>query len=115
MKLLFDHHLSRKLVRRLEDQFPDASHVAFHGLADAADVAIWIFAEREGYAIVTKDADFTDLSALRGAPPKVVWIRIGNCTTTEVERILRGHARAIHHFLAHPTDRLLEIIPLTTP
>ena len=30
MKLLFDHHLSRKLVTRLADQFPDASHVVFH-------------------------------------------------------------------------------------
>jgi predicted nuclease of predicted toxin-antitoxin system len=115
MKLLFDHHLSRKLVRRLDDRFPDSSHVAFHGLADATDVDIWAFAAREGYTIVTKDSDFTDLSDLRGTPPKVIWIRIGNCTTAEVESILRRHADAIQSFLAHATDRVLEIIPLTTP
>jgi predicted nuclease of predicted toxin-antitoxin system len=113
MKLLFDHHLPRKLVRRLEDQFPDSSHVAFYGLADATDVDIWVFAGREGYTIVTKDSDFNDLSALRGTPPKVIWIRIGNCTTTEVDSILRRHVHAIQLFLAHPTDRVLEIISLT--
>ncbi len=114
MKLLFDHHLSRKLVGRLEDQFPGSSHVAFHGLADAEDVDIWAFAGREGYTIVTKDSDFNDLSALRGVPPKVIWVRIGNCTTAEVETILRRHARAIEHFLAHATEPVLEIIPFTT-
>jgi predicted nuclease of predicted toxin-antitoxin system len=113
MKLLFDHHLSRKLVERLADHFPDSSHVAFHGLSDAEDVDIWTFAGREGYTIVTKDSDFNDLSDLRGVPPKVIWIRIGNCTTTEIETLLRRYAPAINHFLAHTTDRILEIIPLT--
>ena len=115
MKLLFDHHLSRKLVRRLEDLFPSSSHVAFHNLSAAADVDIWTLAAREGYAIVTKNSDFNDLSALHGAPPKVIWVRIGNCTTAEVESILRGHANAIEQFLAHATEAILEIIPLTTP
>lgn len=113
MKLLFDHHLSRKLVGRIEDQFLGSSHVAFHGLADAEDVDIWAFAESEGYAIVTKDSDFNDLSALRGAPPKIIWVRIGNCTTTEVEALLRRHTHAIEYFLADTSERVLEIIPFT--
>ncbi|WP_348535441.1 DUF5615 family PIN-like protein [Komarekiella delphini-convector] len=32
MKLLFDQNLSRKLVTRLADIFPNASHVQFHEL-----------------------------------------------------------------------------------
>jgi predicted nuclease of predicted toxin-antitoxin system len=114
MRLLFDHHLSRKLVGRLENQFPDSSHVAFHRLADAEDVDIWDFAGREGYTIVTKDSDFNDLSALCGAPPKVIWVRIGNCTTAEAETVLRRYAHAIANFLAHGSERVLEIIPFTT-
>ena len=110
MKLLFDHHLSRKLVTRLSDQFPGSSHVAFHGLADGEDVEIWTFAASEGYTIVTKDSDFNDLSALHGAPPKVIWVRIGNCTTAEIEAVLRRHAPAIRHFLTHASERVLEII-----
>ena len=112
MMVLFDHHLSRKLVGRLADCFPGASHVALHGLAAAEDQAIWEFARREGYTIVTKDSDFTDMSAVRGAPPKVIWIRIGNCTTNELETLLRRHAHDIEAFLAHPAERTLEIIPL---
>lgn len=115
MKLLFDHHLSRKLVRRLEDRFPNSSHVAFHSMSGAADVDIWAFAAREGYAIVTKDSDFNDLSALHGAPPKVIWLRIGNCTSADVESILRGHANVIEQFLAHAREPILEIVKLTTP
>ncbi|MBK9940639.1 MAG: DUF5615 family PIN-like protein [Kouleothrix sp.] len=114
MSLLFDHHLSRKLVTRLDDLFPDASHVAFHGLSDAEDRAIWAFAAREGYTIVTKDSDFNDLSALMGAPPKVIWIRMGNCTTAEVVLLLRRYAAPIKSFLGDPTERVLEIIPLPT-
>ena len=110
MKLLFDHHLSRKLVGRLDDLFPASSHVVFHGLSNAEDDAIWRFAGQQDYTIVTKDSDFNDLSALRGAPPKVIWIRIGNCTTTEVEVLLRRHAPAIGQFLSNTSERLLEII-----
>jgi predicted nuclease of predicted toxin-antitoxin system len=103
-----------KLVGQLEEYFLASSHVAFHRLSDAEDSAIWAFAGREDYASVTKDSDFNDLSALRGMPPKVIWIRIGNCTTAEVATLLRRHAPAIKYFLAHPTERVLEIIPLTT-
>jgi predicted nuclease of predicted toxin-antitoxin system len=46
---------------------------------------------REGFLVVTKDADFSDLCLLRGFPPKVIWIRRGNCATHSVESILRRH------------------------
>ena len=34
MKLLFDQNLSRKLVARLQDLYPNSSHVQFHELAE---------------------------------------------------------------------------------
>lgn len=110
MKLLFDHHLSRKLVARLADQYPASSHVVFHGLDHADDVDIWTFARTNGYTIVTKDNDFNALSALRGIPPKIIWLRIGNSTTAHVEQVLRRHATLIATFITHPTDVILEII-----
>lgn len=82
MTLLLDHHLSRKLVTRLADLFPQASHVALHGLDAADDLVIWTFARTHGYTIVTKDSDFNDVSTLRGAPPQIIWLRIGNSTTS---------------------------------
>lgn len=39
MKLLFDQNLSRKLVNRLVDIFPESSHVQFHNLAEKTDTS----------------------------------------------------------------------------
>jgi predicted nuclease of predicted toxin-antitoxin system len=110
MKLLFDHHLSRKLVMRLADLYPDASHVAFHKLDAADDIDIWHFARQHGFTIVTKDSDFNDVSTLRGAPPKIIWLRIGNSTTAQVEQVLRAHAMNIRAFVDNPDETILEII-----
>jgi predicted nuclease of predicted toxin-antitoxin system len=41
------------------------------------------------YTIFTKDADFSDVNVLRGFPPKVIWIRLGNCATSDLENALR--------------------------
>lgn len=35
------------------------------------------------------------MSILRGFPPKVIWIRRGNCTTAEIEKTLRNNFQAI--------------------
>ena len=72
MKLLFDQNLSRKLVTRLADIFPNASHVQFHQLAEKTDTAIWEFAKLNDFCIVTQDADFAERSRLYGSLPKVV-------------------------------------------
>jgi predicted nuclease of predicted toxin-antitoxin system len=49
------------------------------------------YAGREGFVIVTKDSDFSDLCILLGFPPKVIWIRRGNCSSRDIESILRDH------------------------
>ena len=91
MKLLFDHHLSPKLVRRLADLYPGSNHVYPLGLDQAEDKDIWEYARRESFLVVTKDADFSDLSLLLGFPPKIIWVRRGNCSTSAIEAILRRH------------------------
>jgi predicted nuclease of predicted toxin-antitoxin system len=102
VKLLFDENLSPFLAGRLRDVFPDSTHVDHLGLGSADDEQVWLAARKGDYAIITKDADFQDLSTLRGAPPKVVWIRRGNCSSRDVEEILRRHAGAITDCLANP-------------
>jgi predicted nuclease of predicted toxin-antitoxin system len=91
MKLLFDHNLSPSLINLLRDLYPDSSHVYTLGLECVRDTEVWEYAKREGFLIVTKDADFSDLSLLRGFPPKIIWIRRGNCKTADIEAILRNH------------------------
>jgi predicted nuclease of predicted toxin-antitoxin system len=100
--LLFGHNLSPRLVRRLADTMPGATHVYLVGLDRASDSESWAYARDHGLAIVTKDADFDDLALLRGAPPKVIRILIGNCSTAQIEALLRGHATVIEEFIANP-------------
>ncbi|NJP12620.1 MAG: DUF5615 family PIN-like protein [Leptolyngbyaceae cyanobacterium RU_5_1] len=109
MKLLFDQNLSRKLVNRLSDIFPDSSHVQFHNLTEADDGEIWEFAKEQGFCIITQDADFAERSRLYGAPPKVVWLRCGNAPTSEVEAILRAGADAIQELINSATLDCLEL------
>jgi predicted nuclease of predicted toxin-antitoxin system len=85
MKLLFDHNLSYKLVGRLADLFPDSVHIRNVYLHTVDDRTVWEHARANGFAIVSKDEDFHQLSFLYGAPPKVVWVRLGNCTTADIE------------------------------
>lgn len=98
MKLLLDHNLSPRLTGRLADIFTGISHITFHALDKASDVEVWQFASMNGFNLVTKDSDFYDLSLLRGFPPKVIWLRIGNCTTTAIEELIREHQQDIQLF-----------------
>ena len=87
--LLFDQNLSPRLVNRLADLYPGSIHVSTVGLGTAFDVEIWEYARQHDYIIVTEDVDFSELGLLRGFPPKVIWIRRGNCSTQEIEQLLR--------------------------
>lgn len=109
MKLLFDQNISIRLVRRLRDVYPDASHVSLVGLDRASDEAVWKYAKKENYIIVTKDSDFNDLIVLHGFPPKAVWLQIGNCTNTEIETLLRNHFDIITDFYNNPDTGILTL------
>ncbi len=69
------------------------------GLGGAGDGVVWEYAKLRGLTLVSKDSDFFDRSAREGAPPKVIWIRLGNCSTNDVERLLRSQYEAIRRFL----------------
>jgi hypothetical protein len=68
VKLLFDENLSRKLVVRLAELYPGSAHVETFDLLAHSDWDIWEFARREGFIIVTADADSYELAATLGPP-----------------------------------------------
>ena len=109
MRLLFDHNLSHKPVRRLADIYPDSTQTRLVDLATASDAVIWDHARQHGLVLVTLDADFADLSLLRGHPPKIIWLRCGNSTVGEVERLLRLRQRQIEGFAHDLETSCLEI------
>ena len=98
MRLLFDEQLSARLCTMLADVYPDSLHVEQIGLGGASDESVWGAAAERGCALVTKDEDFHRLSVLRGAPPKVIWIRLGNVPTEEVARLLRDRREDVLRF-----------------
>lgn len=110
MKLLFDQNLSPRLVDLLSDLYPNSAHVSLVERGRALDVALWNYASENGYTIVTKDADFDELSHARGYPPKIVWLRLGNCTTRQVEGLLRTRHAAVVALDADPDAGILELI-----
>jgi len=89
------------------DDFAGSVHVSTQDLASASDMAIWTFARDNGLAILSKDADFHHLSFLHGAPPKVIWIRLGNCSTTQIADCLLRNRRIMETFLADREAALL--------
>ena len=98
MKLLLDENLSRHLIGRLEDCFPDSAHVSSVGLLSASDDEIWQYARQHEFIIVSKDSDFHQRSFLYGPPPKVIWIALGNASTQQIEELLRSHTRNVRQF-----------------
>ncbi len=110
MKLLFDENLAPSLVRLLADIFPLSAHVAQIGLGAAPDRAVWDYAREHHYTLVSKDSDFHELSLLHGAPPKVVWIRRGNCSTRQIEFILRNKLDDVRSLVGDPESTYLVIL-----
>jgi len=95
MKLLFDENLSPKLTGLLEKQFPGSVHVSGCGLKGQSDQAVWEHARDNGFTLVSKDGDFYQRILLVGAPPKLVWLCLGNCTRDQLFDLVLKHEQDI--------------------
>jgi predicted nuclease of predicted toxin-antitoxin system len=115
MKLLLDENLSRRLLPPLSDTYPDSTHVALVGLERATDMAVWDFAAANGYTIVTKDDDFSALSALRGHPPRIIKLTLGNCDNAHVLSTLLAHSAQIEERFEDDAVALVELTATTPP
>ncbi|MEL6351555.1 MAG: DUF5615 family PIN-like protein [Cyanobacteria bacterium J06627_28] len=109
MKLLFDENLSPKLSTRLSDLFPNSLHVRDVGMRATGDSIVWDYAKDNNFMLVSKDADMHDLSLVLDNPPKVIWLRLGNCSTSQVEQLLRQNLSAIQLFYK---DKNLSLLAL---
>lgn len=109
MKFLFDQNLSHRLVGQLAAEFPGSAHVRDAGLATAPDPDVWAYAATNGFVIVSKDTDFQHRALLHGHPPKVIWVRLGNCATAAVAALLRGRLADIQAFEADPAAAFLAL------
>ena len=109
MKLLLDENLSHKLVARLTAAFPETAHVDELELHGQPDIAVWRYAAEHGFLVVSKDDDFRQLSFLRGHPPKVVWLVVGNAGTAVIAGLLLRNRSRLAAFAADSDDALLTL------
>lgn len=107
MKLLLDQNLSRRLIPILLRTFGGTKHVVLVGLDGADDDRIWRYARQHGFAIVSKDYDFLHRSIVRGHPPKVIQLRVGNGSTEDIGALLVGKKVEIRKFLKSKEESLL--------
>ncbi|MDZ7808334.1 MAG: DUF5615 family PIN-like protein [Gracilimonas sp.] len=99
MKLLLDQNISFKVSKKLKTNIPELFHISDFDLLNSQDEEIWKFAKRENYTIITFDADFYDLQTLLGFPPKIIWLRFGNTTTSKMIDFIRTNISSIRNFI----------------
>jgi predicted nuclease of predicted toxin-antitoxin system len=107
VKLLFDENLSPKLVALLAAEYPGSAQVELVGLRGATDSAIWDYAQANDFILVSKDNDFRQKAFLLGAPPKVIWLAVGNSGTALVARLLKRNLEEVESFAVSADDGLL--------
>jgi predicted nuclease of predicted toxin-antitoxin system len=95
------------MIHRIVDLYPDSEHVKTLGLINTDDRLIWEYAKTNGFVIVSKDADFHQRSLLYGHPPKFIYLRIGNCSTSKIIQILRDNLDTIIQFKSSEAESLL--------
>lgn len=110
MKLLLDENLSRRIVPALSSAYPGSTHVVLEGLQQASDEAVWQYAKEQGLVVVSKDDDFSALSALRGHPPRLIRLALGNCSNEQVARALLDQRAAVEHAFTDPAVALIELL-----
>jgi predicted nuclease of predicted toxin-antitoxin system len=109
MKILVDQNLPPVLADFLQRDFPGSAHVRSVGMRDALDSDLWRYARDEGFTIMSKDADFRQRSFLFGHPPKVIWIRTGNCPTARLWAIVEGSRILIQRFIRDESGAVLAL------
>lgn len=107
MKLLLDENLSPRLVDAIADLYPGSIHVDTVGLGATDDNAVWHYAKAKKYVIVSKDSDFAERSVLDPHTPKIIWVRLGNCSTREIEILLRSSHAVIRKFVEEDSETCL--------
>jgi len=107
MRLLLDENISARLIKSLVKDFPDSSHIDYLKMQGSTDTRIWDYAKQEHYVIVSKDNDFRQRSFLFGAPPKVIWLSVGNGGTAIIKALLLSNTKTIQAFIENETEDLL--------
>jgi predicted nuclease of predicted toxin-antitoxin system len=110
MKLLLDENISRRVVPFIQDLYPNSTQVVLVGLENTDDKLIRQYAIDNDFVIVTKDADYYDMTVLYGQPPKIVWLKMGNQSKAATIKTLQDNQQAIEKALIADDKACIEIL-----
>ena len=111
MKLLLDNNISFRILPALKLIFSEVKHVVELDMDESSDSEIAEYAVNNSYIIVTKDQDFTDIAVRTNSSDiKVILIRRGNCSTSQIEQILSGSKEIIEAFSIENHSKILKLI-----
>ena len=102
MKLLFDQNISFRVIQKIAHVYDSALQVVELGLQNNTDISIWEYAKENDFTIVTFDSDFYDIANIKGHPPKIIWLRIGNTRTEGIAQTLIKKSEHIFEFITKP-------------
>nr|WP_315238089.1 DUF5615 family PIN-like protein [uncultured Flavobacterium sp.] len=110
MKLLLDANISWRIIKLIENDFPNSFHSKDIKVNQPAkDIEIWEFARKNNYTILTHDDDFEKLLLLRGIPPKVIILKTFNQNTKQIAELLISKKEIIESFVSNNDLMILEI------
>jgi predicted nuclease of predicted toxin-antitoxin system len=104
VKALLDQNPSYRLVDGFSDRFPGSGHGRDHGLTGDDDERVRSLAKDAGFFIVTKDGDFLARALVRGHPPQVVQVCLGNASTRQIAEAITAHLDDIKQFVAESRE-----------
>jgi predicted nuclease of predicted toxin-antitoxin system len=109
VKLLFDQNISHRIIKLLDADFSACDQIRRLKLENKSDKEIWTFAGQNNFIVVTFDADFYEFSNLYGHPPKIIWLRFGNNTTSGIAQVLIEKKELINDFIKQDEFSCLEL------
>lgn len=70
---------------------------------------MWQFAKEHGFVIVTRDANFEELSLVWGKPPQVIWLKTSNLSRAATLQLPLANQPMIDHALNGPRQACVEV------
>jgi predicted nuclease of predicted toxin-antitoxin system len=110
MKVLIDQNISHRIITVISFLFDELAHVKTLGWLDWDDHGIFMAARRLQYdAVMTLDEDFNKLLLQHGTPPKIIWLKTGNCSTKRLAEVIISNKDIIERFLLDEGFDCLEL------
>jgi predicted nuclease of predicted toxin-antitoxin system len=108
LKFIIDTQSPPALAASLNKKGIDATHVISYPMGEfTSDKEIIDIASKEERVIITKDSDFFDYYLLKGFPPAILWLRIGNIKNKDLIEIIDKQLNLIQSLFIENRERLL--------